>query len=137
MTLPHTSETRNGKLQAKVEAAEKWMEAIKAMEALASFSRRKIRNWEGIHAAKPGVTKVCLNALLPICFLKGAQVHDLSEEKGFLNALLTECPNPDPSPTPTPSPPCHLLLSSVSPSFTTCAACGFLCMQPRKANAHA
>eukprot|EP00802_Teleaulax_amphioxeia_P017790 Tamp_17956.p1 GENE.Tamp_17956~~Tamp_17956.p1 ORF type:complete len:442 (+),score=119.31 Tamp_17956:60-1328(+) len=51
------SETRNGKLQAKVEAAEKWMEAIKAMEALASFSRRKIRNWEGIHAAKPGVSK--------------------------------------------------------------------------------
>ena len=25
--------------------------------ALASFSRRKIRNWEGIHAAKPGGPK--------------------------------------------------------------------------------
>jgi len=59
LTILHTSETRNGKLQAKVEAAEKWMEAIKAMEALASFSRRKIRNWEGIHATKPGVSKVC------------------------------------------------------------------------------
>lgn len=53
------SETRNDKLRRKVEASEKWMEAIKAMEALASFSRRKIRNWEGIHAAKPRDTKVC------------------------------------------------------------------------------
>jgi flagellar biosynthesis chaperone FliJ len=53
------SEGRNSKLREKVEAAEKWMEAIKAMEALASFSRRKIRNWEGIHAAKPKDSKVC------------------------------------------------------------------------------
>jgi hypothetical protein len=65
------SEGRNSKLREKVEAAEKWAEAIKSMEALASFSRRKIRNWEGIHAAKPKDSKVCcvhfwlLGALLP------------------------------------------------------------------------
>jgi len=35
----------------------RWMEAIKAMEALASFSRRKIRNWETIHAPKAGTAK--------------------------------------------------------------------------------
>jgi len=33
------------------------MEAIKAMEALASFSRRKIRNWETIHTPKAGAAK--------------------------------------------------------------------------------
>ena len=32
-------------VQAKVDTSQKWMEAIKSMEALASFSRRKIRNW--------------------------------------------------------------------------------------------
>lgn len=58
------SEGRNSKLREKVEGAEKWMEAIKAMEALASFSRRKIRNWEGIHAAKPKDSKVCCHVPL-------------------------------------------------------------------------
>jgi len=56
MKLEET-ETRNVQLQDKVDSAEKWMEAIKAMEALASFSRRKIRNWETVHAPKAGTAK--------------------------------------------------------------------------------
>ena len=41
------TEDRN-KLEVKVESAHKWMESIKAMEALASFSRRKIRNLDRV-----------------------------------------------------------------------------------------
>lgn len=39
-------------LQAKVDAAAKWMEAVKGMEALAAFSRRKIKNFEAVHKNK-------------------------------------------------------------------------------------
>ena len=42
------TEDRNKKLEVKVESAHKWMESIKAMEALASFSRRKIRNLDRV-----------------------------------------------------------------------------------------
>mmetsp|Transcript_33170 Transcript_33170/g.68460 ORF Transcript_33170/g.68460 Transcript_33170/m.68460 type:complete len:487 (-) Transcript_33170:232-1692(-) len=46
------SERENEALQAKLEAAAKWMEAVKGMEALAAFSRRKIKNFEKIHLQK-------------------------------------------------------------------------------------
>lgn len=44
--------TTQSSSQAKVDAAAKWMEAVKGMEALAAFSRRKIKNFEAVHKNK-------------------------------------------------------------------------------------
>lgn len=38
--------------QAKVDAAAKWMEAVRGMEALAAFSRTKLKNFERLKQKK-------------------------------------------------------------------------------------
>mmetsp|Transcript_7808 Transcript_7808/g.19518 ORF Transcript_7808/g.19518 Transcript_7808/m.19518 type:complete len:527 (-) Transcript_7808:326-1906(-) len=38
--------------ESKVDASQKWMEAMRGMEALAAFSRRKIKKWEEVYATQ-------------------------------------------------------------------------------------
>ena len=39
-------------MQGKLQAAAKWMEAVKSMEQLASFSRSKMKNFEKMNLQK-------------------------------------------------------------------------------------